>query len=216
MLERFALICPTRGRPHNAARLARSIVDTSTRADLILVLDDDDEKNYERIGGVQYVIGPRHGFVSSANLGLQATRDYRYLGCVGDDVVFRTEGWDEIFMHHIQEFGPAICYGNDLFQGEKLPTHWFLSATIARTLGWIALPELVHLFADNVWLVLGRAIDRLKYFDDVIIEHLHPVCGKARYDDVYRHPSADVDRAAFEHFEQHGLSDAVETLRAVI
>ena len=60
-----------------------------------------------------------------------------------------------------------------------------MSTNIIEILGFMSPPQLIHLFMDNFWMVLGLNIGSLYYFDDVIIEHLHPYAGKAEIDDGY-------------------------------
>ncbi len=42
-----------------------------------------------------------------------------------------------------------------------------------------------HLYCDNAIKDLGLAMDRLRYLPDVLIEHMHPVAGKAESDEQY-------------------------------
>lgn len=98
-----------------------------------------------------------------------------------------TPGWDRLYLNALDALGgTGVVYGNDLHQGERLPTVPGLSADIVRELGWYAPPQLGHLFCDNYWLELGRRSGRLSYMPDVIIEHRHPDAGKASNDDTYQ------------------------------
>lgn len=97
-----------------------------------------------------------------------------------------TIGWDQFYLDSLNILGgTGVVYGNDLLQGEALPTVPGLSANIVRELGWYAPPQLGHLFCDNFWLELGRRSGRLSYMPHVIIEHRHPDAGKAERDAVY-------------------------------
>jgi hypothetical protein len=118
----------------------------------------------------------------------------------------------------LTELGSGIAYGNDLLQGERLPTAAFMTSDIIRTLGWMCPPTLEHLYIDNAWLELGRAMGRLRYLPDVVLEHLHPDAGKAQQDQTYaeaNHPDRDRrDKAAFEAWRRDGLPRDLELLRA--
>ena len=49
----------------------------------------------------------------------------------------------------------------------------------------MTFPGCIHLFFDNFVKQLGLDLEYLKYLPDVIIEHLHPVAGKAEMDEGY-------------------------------
>jgi hypothetical protein len=46
------------------------------------------------------------------------------------------------------------------------------------------------MYVDNAWLALGRAIGRIRYLPDVVVEHVHPVAGKAQWDEGYARVNA--------------------------
>ncbi len=46
-------------------------------------------------------------------------------------------------------------------------------------------PEFKHLYIDNYWMELGKAMNNLHYLDNVIIEHMHYINKKAPKDDLY-------------------------------
>lgn len=120
---------------------------------------------------------------------LDAIREWpreRVLGFVGDDHRFRTPGWDVRFLETLLD-RPGFVYGNDLFwpQGE-IPTQIFMSAPIVRALGWMGLPQCKHLYIDNAWMELGQATGSIRYYSDVIVEHMHPAANKSAWDDQYR------------------------------
>jgi hypothetical protein len=97
-----------------------------------------------------------------------------------------TQGWDVQYLAALQELGgTGVVYGNDLFQGERLPTVPGIATNIIRELGWYAPPQLGHLYCDNFWLELGRRSGRLTYLPETIIEHRHPQAGKGERDAVY-------------------------------
>jgi hypothetical protein len=49
----------------------------------------------------------------------------------------------------------------------------------------MTFPGCIHLFFDNFVKQLGLDLNYLKYLPNVIIEHLHPVAGKAEMDEGY-------------------------------
>jgi hypothetical protein len=103
---------------------------------------------------------------------------------MGDDHLPRTQNWDQAF---IQALGinTGIVYGDDLLQGANLPTAFGMSRDLVVELQGMTFPHCVHLFFDNFVKQLGLDLNYLKYLPDVIIEHLHPVAGKAEMDEGY-------------------------------
>jgi hypothetical protein len=59
---------------------------------------------------------------------------------MGDDHRPRTKGWDQAYLDALRELGTGIVYGDDLLQGEKLPTQCAMTADIVRALGHMAPP----------------------------------------------------------------------------
>ena len=47
------------------------------------------------------------------------------------------------------------------------------------------------MYADNFWLDIGKATNNIKYFPNIIWEHMHPDIGKATRDAQYSY-AADV------------------------
>lgn len=105
------------------------------------------------------------------------------VGFVGDDHRFRTRDWDKVF-HEALGDRPGFVYGNDLFWGNgEIPTQIFTSAVILKYLGWMGLPGCTHLFIDNAWMELGQATGCIRYYKNIIIEHMHPAGGKVEWDE---------------------------------
>lgn len=178
---------------------------------LVFVLDHDDETMPEYIrprDGRELIIRrPTHdgGMVNALNAAaLDALREWpqeRALGFVGDDHRFRTPGWDTAFLETLND-RPGFVYGNDLFwPNGEIPTQIFMSAEIVKKLGWMGLPTCSHLYIDNAWRELGEATGSIRYYADVVVEHMHPAGGKGEWDDQYRKVNSEAmynhDAAAF-------------------
>ena len=182
---------PTKGRPQNAERLQKQFYKTATlNTRLVFILSTNDDKIdlYKDLHYKIVVTPDKPGFVSPLNLGYRQDRKkvYSYaLGFMGDDHFPRTVGWDERVVDELRKLKAGLVYGNDKFQEQSIPTQIFMTADIPLALGFMTLPQLKHLYADNFWLDFGAAINRIKYLPDVVIEHLHPAAGKAVQDEGY-------------------------------
>jgi hypothetical protein len=222
----LVVITPSRDRPWALNELAHAVWETTSgRVDVLGLVDDDDPQRaaYKALG-CDIWTGPRRSLSGWTNFAAGILLDgngYRYLASLGDDHRPRGQDWDLRLIDAIESLdGPGIAYGNDLLQGQHLPTAWVVSAEIVRAVGWIMLPTCAHLFVDTAILELGRAADRIAYRPDVVIEHLHPVAGKAQWDDSYRESNAtaryEADRAAFEAWKRDGLASDAAKVKALV
>ena len=182
------IIIPSRNRVTNVARVIEAIKQTSSISDIMIGLDEDNHELYPRFEGVIYEVNPQTEKRMNGTLNLLSTRYanmYETITFMGDDHLPRTKNWDEMLYRPIKEKGYGVSYGNDLYQGENLPTAVVMSTHIIRCLGFMSPPEQIHMFLDNFWKAVGARIDALFYFDDIIIEHLHAYVGKSELDEMY-------------------------------
>jgi hypothetical protein len=74
-------------------------------------------------------------------------------------------------------------------------------------------PNMKHLYLDNFWKKLGEDLGSLHYLEDVIVEHMHPVAGKAEWDEGYVAVNAQevysADALAYKNYIE---SEAYEVL----
>jgi hypothetical protein len=195
---RLVVICPSRGRPDKALEAYQSFIHSkcNSDSDMIFVVDEDDETMLEY--RVPFMTPPHDGGMGNALNAAAAAlvEQYDYLGFVGDDHRFRTPCWDTHITKTLKKAGGGIAYGNDLMQSINLPTQVFMDSSIVEALGWMALPGAKHLYLDDTWKALGEGLDRLFYFPEIIIEHMHPASGKAEWDEGYKRVN---DQSVYSH-----------------
>jgi hypothetical protein len=201
MSESMIVLVPSRTRPHNIARLRQAWADTRADADLMVLVDDDDPTLPDY--GADVVVGPRRRIGPLLNQVAETLTDlYDVIGFMGDDHVPRTPGWDTAILAASSPW--SVVYGNDLFQGERIPTAVFMGSALVRELGYFNPPGLDHLFLDNCWRHYGEVLGTLTYLPDVVIEHVHYMAGKALEDSGYRevnsHAMSTHDRQAFQEW----------------
>jgi hypothetical protein len=227
----ISVLCPTRGRPGSVVRLANSIRATATGpVELVLAVDDDDPTAEQVLalagpasgGLVRAWVGPRTMHSDYWNRCAEIAHHDVLMQC-GDDIVFRTPGWDTAVL---QAFTPypdkiVLVYGDDGFQRERLATHGFLHRRWMDTVGYFVPPYFASDYSD-LWLTeVAAALGRLVYLPDVYTEHLHPVCGKATWDRTHqerlaRHAAQDsgqvwADTAALRQVDVDKLRAVMET-----
>jgi len=215
-MKDLAIIVPTRGRPKNIEDLLFSLQETNTASDLWLVLDDDDPEldHYTELNNA--LIFPREGKGMAKPLNKAAMfllDDYRHFAFLGDDHRPRTDKWDQFFIKELDLLGTGLVYGNDLLQGENLPTAVAMTGDIVRELKGMVPPGLIHLYLDNFWMQLGKDLGAFSYLGHVILEHLHPIAGKAKWDEGYKAVNAeDVYSADAKAFHQYITGEDYQNL----
>lgn len=237
MRNKLALLIPTRGRPAAAQDLLDACAKTGTdeQTTIFFGVDSDDEtleqyrevvRAADDVAALVYTIEPgtRRGMVAALNqmvrlMNLDPELDNHEfaLGFMGDDHRPRTPQWDTQLLAALGEHRYAVAYGNDLLQGENLATAVVMTDDIPHILGYMAPPELVHLYVDNVWMDWGRATS-LTYLPDVVLEHMHPVAGKSPLDEGYGAVNSgevnSLDKAAYDAYVRDRLANDLKKLVA--
>lgn len=191
---------------------------------VVLVDHDDPTLSGYADAGLDVLLVHPGGYVHALNEAASRFADSTdIIGAYQDDLLFRTPGWDARVRETLAT--PGIAYGDDLLQGEWHPTAVFMSTSIVRALGWLALPTLKHQWADDVWKSLGTAAGCLRFMPDVVIEHLHPANGKAEMDPGYERvfgenegaqAQATSDYNAYHAWLADGMEADVARVRAVL
>jgi hypothetical protein len=202
----ISLLVPSRERPQEFTRMYTSALGTATHArfiEVIAYLDDDDgyARLYPRDGHIQYLTGPRILLSEAWNECYRQAKGEIFMHC-GDDLVFKTAGWDTIVREAFTASPDKILlvHGDDVSPNtDLLATHGFLHRRWVEAVGYF-LPPLFSCDWNDVWLtevadMLGR---RMKV--PIVTEHMHYSFGKAA-----------VDQNTLER-EQRGRADNVVEL----
>jgi len=192
---------------------------------MCFVLDEDDEANYPRIEGAEYLIAPasgRRGMCDPTNYAARILAERcDAIFWMGDDHRFGSANWLEEFQKALDAMGGSgFVYGDDGIVGEEVPTACLVTTDIIRALGHLCWPELQHLFIDNYWKELGTAIGRIAYLPHVKIPHEHWTVGKAPDDLTYQEAANrgvfEADQRVFERWKAEYKDEEVrKILRAL-
>ena len=211
------VILPTRSRPDSAERCINALKEHSVMSDFVIAIDDDQADLYPRLDGVTYEVNPRLRMNGTLNLVANKYADkYETIFFLGDDHLVQTPNWDEYLSKAIAHKGYGLAYGNDLLQKQNLATAVMMSTNIIRAVGYMAPPKLIHLYMDNYWMILGQRLGTLWYFDNVIIEHLHPVAGKTSWDEQYMEANSNevgnADRQELHRYMEEEFAGELEKI----
>ena len=221
-MRNLVVLVPSRNRPKNIEDLIKSFDETETESDLIVIVDDDEPQMdaYLQLGcDVLMVEKQGKGMAKPLNFAARHyAHKYRHFAFLGDDHRPRTKHWDNTFINALDELGTGLVYGNDLLQGENLATAVAMTGNIVNALGGMVPPDMIHLYLDNFWMTLGKNLNALRYIPEVVLEHLHPIAGKAEWDEGYMAVNAEevysADKKALDDYlASDAYSQLLEALR---
>lgn len=196
---KIAILVPSRERMNNRLTLISSIITTVKNINnvtLYLGIDEDDptlsiaNKLTAAIPFVKIVNikngGQFLGLGKMWNI-LAETCTEEIISMIGDDMVFKTQNWDEEI---IKEFvnGPAdhikAIHCNDDWHKAKLAVNLFCHRKYIDIMGHFMREEFKINWVDQWLHQIFSAFGRLKYRDDIMIEHRHWSIGKSRQDNT--------------------------------
>lgn len=237
-MTKMLILVPTRSRPAAVQRVVDAWVATDAFevANLQFVIDLDDPEADAYLNEVQRAQVGAGGYLSVAleptwrpmvhKLDAAAREactlfpGLHAIGFAGDDHLPRTRGWARAYVETLAGPGHGIVFCDDGYQHDTIPTQWAMTASIVRRLGRMVPAPVEHLYCDNAVRDLGNALGALTYLPQYMIEHMHPVVGKASDDEQYRRvnggPQFRRDRRAYREWQRQGLPDDLAKLKEEI
>ena len=203
--KEISIIIPSRGRPQKLTEMMNSVLNFASAPKLIefvLYIDEDDKSNYEMFDNKAIIIKGKRTYMGIMNnLCIQQASGKVIILC-NDDVIVRTKKWDDIIYENIKLYADSIflLYPNDLNKGSKLCSFPVFSKKFYLRYPGL-FPEnykgtLIDLHIMDIFIQLKElGINRIKYLDNVVFEHLHYTTGKSSFDKTYsdRNRFADDD-----------------------
>ena len=191
------VMVPTRGRRANCERLLASFNKTATCADLMFIVDGDDDayEGFDWGTAVCATLDPRQYLTGKLNATAMPMADlYRVLMWAGDDHVFRPpheEGgpaWDRAMLDLLDgEMGGTGWVYPDDKRRHDVPEIWMVSSDVVTELGWFANPAVQHFYNDNSIAELGKRTGLIRYCPKAVIPHEHySVNPETPRDEVYQ------------------------------
>jgi hypothetical protein len=209
MTKRISLLLPTRGRTKLVERFLQSVIAQSARPDLleiVVCVDDDDHESHGITSNqlaLKLIVVPRQSMGAYNSICLQhATGEITI--AVNDDIIIRTEGWDEKVRALDARYpdGIYLGYANDLFKGHKVSTFPILSRETCEAMAE-PYPSIykgafidVHLM-DIFRRLERRGYPRMAYAEDIVFEHVHYRTNPDVLDSTYQERSRFGDDATF-------------------
>jgi glycosyl transferase/beta-hydroxylase protein BlmF len=229
--ELISLLVPTRGRVWGFSEMVLTAWETATfpnRVEVVSYHDEDDRTDRFRRpkgnNGPTYswtgLTGPRILLSEAWNECAKVASGSILMHC-GDDIVFRTPGWDSIVRKAFaqSEDKLILVHGDDCSPNtDVLATHGFLHRRWVETVGYF-LPPYFSCDWNDVWLtevadMIGR---RVKV--PIVTEHMHYSFDKRPHDqtDAEREQRGRDDDVVklYESLEKERKSDALKLKAAI-
>jgi len=207
----LSILCPTRRRPGQVLALIDTAIKTAAhpeRLQFVFYVDGDDPTRAEvqnlKLDApgrpIIVITGPRVVLSQMWNECYAQAQADVLMQC-GDDIRFRTRGWDTKVLSQFLRYPDRIVlvHGQDGIQGDRVATHGFLHRRWVEVVGYFVPPIFASDYND-MWLTeVADLLQRRIYLPDVYTEHMHPVAGKGPLDRTHqerlnRHNVENCDR----------------------
>jgi glycosyltransferase involved in cell wall biosynthesis len=227
---KISILLPSRGRPKAAAECIRSAIDTADEPDgmeTVLRMDEDDNAGAYRdacfrLPHIVPMARPRALMSNNWNDAWVNATGEILMHC-GDDIRFRTQGWDTMVRAAFEAYPDRIVFvhgddGSEVWK-ERFGTHGFIHQRWAKAVGYFVPP---HFSADwnDTWLNdVANSLGRRVYIPAMVTEHMHWSFGKGPKDetatDIVRRAGSDGNEGKYQAMGPMRAVD-VEKLRALL
>lgn len=201
-MRKISLLVPSRERLNLKLTLISSIITTVrdiNNVELIFGVDEDDPTR-----DIAYKIADAIPFVKIIDIqnngkfiGINKIWNLLYphaegdvLGYIGDDMIFKTKDWDEKILEEFDEANLpddkiklVHCY-DGFRKHDEICVNAFLHKQYTEIIGYLCREEFLINWSDQ-WLYQSfKAVDRVKWREDIYIHHNHWVFGNRQKDEV--------------------------------
>ena len=234
-MEKISILTPTRDRVSFCAELIKTCVLTSDHPkelEFVFYIDNDDNASKEYFdelvpylesrdeSGIKIVTGDRIVLSETLNKCMDVAEGDILFHC-GDDIRFRTQGWDTIVRNKFDEFDDKIVFvfGTDgVHPPGSFGTHGFIHRKWVEAVGYFVPPYFSSDYNDTWLNDVGKDIKRYEHID-IYTEHMHPVANKHFWDNTHlermeRHRNDNVD-TLYDELEPKRKEDAEKLLDAI-
>jgi glycosyltransferase involved in cell wall biosynthesis len=190
---RILVRMPTRGRHAQAIHvldLYRGMAGRPIEMEVVVDFDDDSVTSevlfrYHALGA-RVCFGAHKSKIEACNGG--AFQDWDILLLASDDMVPVADGWasriEELFQEHWPHFDGAI-WQDDGYAHDRVCTLSIMGRRLYEKFGYVYHPSYKSVFCDDEYGETLKALGRIVYVPEMLIEHHHPAAGKGKTDELY-------------------------------
>lgn len=188
---------PTRERPEKFFKVLDTYYKNLRDVDyeFIITCDIDDETMNNDIiknklnsyPNLKYYFDYNKSKVEAVNNNLENT-NFDIILLASDDMVPVKEGFDITIKQKMDEYFPdtdGVLWFNDGFQGQNLNTLCILGKKYYDRFGYIYHPSYNSLYCDTEFTIISKKLNKVKYFDEIIIQHQQYSIIKEAPDNLY-------------------------------
>ena len=184
-------IIPTLSRPAQCASLLKNLKQLNTTSKgLVFVNGESHAAEYEKIVILPetfqvYYHTENLGSLGALNHAMRLFPQEPWYGFIGDDEVVHSPGWDNTLIDAAGSW--HVSHANDMWQSHRrIHSHVCIGGELARTAGYLAVPECWHWFGfDNMWEEICTKLPLRRWCAGVRAEHKHHLKGESGKDDCY-------------------------------
>jgi hypothetical protein len=211
---RILIKFPTRGRPEKFMKALDKYIDLAVQKDKIsfLVSMDEDDTTatpefikivQSKHPNIQLCVGTSNGKIHAVNRDMEKAPPYDILVLASDDMIPQCQAYDDTIRNtmalHFSDTDGVLWF-NDGIREKELNTLCILGKKYYDRFGYIYYPGYKSFYCDNEFTDVATKLNKMIYFDLVIIRHEHMVRDNSLDDDTYRKNSifGDIDRELYE------------------
>lgn len=207
-------IIPTRGRPTQCERLIESYDKNTDNADLLFVIDPDDDSydGFDWKGHTVVTLDPRGTMVEKLNHAAgMFINDYDQMVWYADDNEFMTPHWDTLMVKKLNDElnGTGWVYSFDNRRTD-IPETWMASTDVVKALNWFALPSLNQYYVADSLSLLAKRADLIRFCPEVTVTHHHyTVDANQAHDETYLVAERNYGQVDLQTFRAWASSNAL-------
>jgi hypothetical protein len=159
----------------------------------LITLDNDDfvmntdvvRDKLDTYKNLEYYFGEPTSKLFATNRDLEKYTEWHIMILASDDTIPIKKGFDNIVREKMKEYYPdldGVLHFNDGHQKSNLNTLPILGKKYFDRFGYVQYPEYKSTYADVEFMDVAKILNKVIYFDDVIIEHQHPDWGYGQRD----------------------------------
>ena len=190
---------PSRGRPEKLRSILQRYIEYAndmSRMMFMITLDSDDRTATLELVNSLIAIHPNIRVdmgisgtkVKAINRDMEKAPPFDILLLASDDMIPIVKGYDTIIRDNMYKYYPTtdgVLWFNDGFQKNGLNTLAIMGNRYYKRFGYIYNPIYQTAWCDNEFTQVANLLKKQTYFDQVIIQHQHPIHGMSQVDETY-------------------------------
>lgn len=197
----ISILVPTLNRPNSIEKFSKSVDGVTAdprNVEIVFGVHSNDRESIEKILHVdsQTKISVRCEIIDRYPDGkphlsflwnqIYDRAKYPIVGYFGDDVIFKTPGWDQEIRKEMEDHSKMVMCNDVHVQRGKQATLFFTHKTVHERIGYYLSMDYRRWFADTMLGKIYADAGKRVYREDIITEHLHPDVFPDRVDETYK------------------------------